>query len=141
MDCIKQTDARYLVVSNEVGLGIVPADPLYRDLLGQANQTLAHEADEVNPDGGGDINEGEVGFKQTGPARRALRPTLIDVQKRSEYVILGILCIRAANQSKYHRPMVKIQERCIMVTTMSGKITEIIFVRFDPHEDLRQGIM
>ncbi len=28
-----------------------------------------------------------------------------------------------------------------MVTTMSGKITEIIFVRFDPHEDLRQGIM
>ncbi len=50
LDCIKQTDARYLVVSNEVGLGIVPADPatrLYRDLLGLANQTLAREADEV----------------------------------------------------------------------------------------------
>lgn len=39
-----------IVVSNEVGLGIVPDNPLartYRDLLGQANQILAREADEV----------------------------------------------------------------------------------------------
>lgn len=50
LDCIRQTDARFLVVSNEVGLGIVPADPAtrcYRDLLGKANQALAREADEV----------------------------------------------------------------------------------------------
>jgi adenosylcobinamide kinase/adenosylcobinamide-phosphate guanylyltransferase len=39
-----------IVVSNEVGLGIVPAYPLgrvYRDLLGWANQILARAADEV----------------------------------------------------------------------------------------------
>ena len=36
--------ATYIVVSNEVGLGLVPDNPLgrlYRDLLGQANQRLA----------------------------------------------------------------------------------------------------
>jgi adenosylcobinamide kinase/adenosylcobinamide-phosphate guanylyltransferase len=39
-----------LVVSNEVGLGIVPADPLsrlYRDVLGRANQTVAAAATRV----------------------------------------------------------------------------------------------
>ncbi|MBS1252237.1 MAG: Bifunctional adenosylcobalamin biosynthesis protein CobP [Anaerolineales bacterium] len=39
-----------IVVSNEVGLGLVPAYPLgraYRDLLGWANQALAQRADEV----------------------------------------------------------------------------------------------
>jgi adenosyl cobinamide kinase/adenosyl cobinamide phosphate guanylyltransferase len=39
-----------IVVSNEVGLGIVPADPLtrsYRDLLGTVNQRLAAAADQV----------------------------------------------------------------------------------------------
>jgi len=45
-----QSDATWLVVSNEVGLGIVPAYPLgrlYRDALGRANQRLAAVADEV----------------------------------------------------------------------------------------------
>lgn len=39
-----------LVVSNEVGLGLVPAYELgraYRDILGRANQVLASHADEV----------------------------------------------------------------------------------------------
>lgn len=39
-----------LFVTNEVGLGIVPADPLtrlYRDLLGRVNQVLAAAADAV----------------------------------------------------------------------------------------------
>jgi len=40
----------WLIVFNEVGLGIVPAYPLgriYRDALGRANQMLAREADKV----------------------------------------------------------------------------------------------
>jgi adenosylcobinamide kinase/adenosylcobinamide-phosphate guanylyltransferase len=40
----------WIIVSNEVGLGIVPAYPLgriYRDALGRANQRLAAIADEV----------------------------------------------------------------------------------------------
>ena len=39
-----------LIVSNEVGMGLVPAYDLgraYRDLLGRANQDLARQADEV----------------------------------------------------------------------------------------------
>lgn len=42
--------ANWYVVSNEVGLGIVPAYPLgrlYRDALGRANQRLAVAADRV----------------------------------------------------------------------------------------------
>ena len=42
--------AVFLVVTNEVGLGLVPANPidrLYRDLLGKANRMLAAQADEV----------------------------------------------------------------------------------------------
>ena len=42
--------AHWIIVSNEVGLGIVPAYPLgrvYRDALGRANQRLAALADEV----------------------------------------------------------------------------------------------
>ncbi len=42
--------ATYIVVSNEVGLGLVPDNTLgrlYRDLLGRANQTLAAQAEAV----------------------------------------------------------------------------------------------
>lgn len=45
-----RSNADLIVVSNEVGLGLVPANPLgrtYRDLLGWANQWLAAHADEV----------------------------------------------------------------------------------------------
>jgi adenosylcobinamide kinase/adenosylcobinamide-phosphate guanylyltransferase len=48
--CIERSDALFIIVSNEVGLGIIPADSvsrLYRDLLGRANQMLAAAADEV----------------------------------------------------------------------------------------------
>jgi len=50
VDGMKQVNARFIIVSNEVGLGIVPADRmsrLYRDLLGRANQELAQHVDEV----------------------------------------------------------------------------------------------
>ena len=50
IDCIGKTKAHFIIVTNEVGLGIIPADRvsrLYRDLLGRANQMLAARADEV----------------------------------------------------------------------------------------------
>ncbi len=50
LQCINHTDASFIIVTNEVGLGLVPANRvgrLYRDLLGIANQTLAARADEV----------------------------------------------------------------------------------------------
>ena len=50
VDCINKVDASFIIVSNEVGLGLVPANRvgrLYRDLLGRANQILAQHADEV----------------------------------------------------------------------------------------------
>jgi adenosylcobinamide kinase/adenosylcobinamide-phosphate guanylyltransferase len=46
----RDSELTLIVVTNEVGLGIVPAYPLgraYRDLLGRANQQLAAAADEV----------------------------------------------------------------------------------------------
>jgi adenosylcobinamide kinase/adenosylcobinamide-phosphate guanylyltransferase len=49
-DCLKKVEASFILVSNEVGLGIVPDNRItriYRDLLGRANQMLAHSADEV----------------------------------------------------------------------------------------------
>ena len=50
VDCINQIDASFITVTNEVGLGLVPANRLgrlYRDLLGKVNQILAQHADEV----------------------------------------------------------------------------------------------
>jgi adenosylcobinamide kinase/adenosylcobinamide-phosphate guanylyltransferase len=47
---IQQSDAHWLIVSNEVGLGLVPPYPigrLYRDTLGRANQQIAQAADHV----------------------------------------------------------------------------------------------
>lgn len=49
-DAIRLSDAEWIVISNEVGQGIVPAYPsgrLFRDLLGRANQEMARRADEV----------------------------------------------------------------------------------------------
>jgi adenosylcobinamide kinase/adenosylcobinamide-phosphate guanylyltransferase len=50
LGCIDKSEALFIIVSNEIGLGIIPADGvsrLYRDLLGRANQMLAARADEV----------------------------------------------------------------------------------------------
>jgi len=50
IDIIKQSQASIILVSNEVGMGIVPADPLsrrYRDLLGTMNQRIAEALDTV----------------------------------------------------------------------------------------------
>jgi adenosylcobinamide kinase/adenosylcobinamide-phosphate guanylyltransferase len=47
---LKERRRSTLVVSNEVGMGIVPVDPLgrrFRDLSGMANQEIAGEADVV----------------------------------------------------------------------------------------------
>jgi adenosylcobinamide kinase/adenosylcobinamide-phosphate guanylyltransferase len=50
VDCIQHLDAVFIIVTNEVGLGVVPANPLgrlYRDILARANRRLAAAADEV----------------------------------------------------------------------------------------------
>jgi len=50
IECIDKHRGIFIVVSNEVGLGLVPENKLgrvYRDLLGKANQLLAQHADEV----------------------------------------------------------------------------------------------
>ena len=50
IDTLKKSDASFILVSNEVGMGIVPADPLsrrYRDLLGTMNQRIAEALDTV----------------------------------------------------------------------------------------------
>jgi adenosylcobinamide kinase/adenosylcobinamide-phosphate guanylyltransferase len=49
-ECLQRVNASFILVSNEVGWGIVPDNRIsriYRDLLGRANQMLAHSADEV----------------------------------------------------------------------------------------------
>jgi adenosylcobinamide kinase/adenosylcobinamide-phosphate guanylyltransferase len=48
--CVENLSAHLIVVSNEVGMGLVPPYPMgraYRDLLGRANQALARKADTV----------------------------------------------------------------------------------------------
>ena len=50
IECIKQTDATFIIVTKEIGLGLVPISKigrLYRDLLGKTNQRLAEVAEEV----------------------------------------------------------------------------------------------
>ncbi len=50
IDAIKSFDGSCIIVSNEVGLGIVPDNPLarkFRDFAGMLNQKMARAADEV----------------------------------------------------------------------------------------------
>jgi len=50
IDSYEHGDATYIIVSGEVGMGIVPEHPLgriFRDYLGLANQRLAAKADRV----------------------------------------------------------------------------------------------
>jgi adenosylcobinamide kinase/adenosylcobinamide-phosphate guanylyltransferase len=50
LNCINKHAGDFIVVSNEVGLGLVPDNKLgriYRDLLGKANQLMALHASEV----------------------------------------------------------------------------------------------
>jgi len=50
IETLKKSQASFLIVSNEVGMGIVPADPLsrrFRDLSGIVNQKIAEVADTV----------------------------------------------------------------------------------------------
>jgi len=46
----REGERTVIFVTNELGMGLVPADPvsrLYRDLIGCCNQSLASRADEV----------------------------------------------------------------------------------------------
>ena len=50
MEVYERSHATWIVVSNEVGLGVVPPSALgarYRDALGRVNQLLADQADRV----------------------------------------------------------------------------------------------
>lgn len=50
VDCTNRVDASFIIVTNEVGLGLVPANRMgrvYRDLLGKANQVLTKHADRI----------------------------------------------------------------------------------------------
>jgi len=50
IDCIESLDKDFIIVTNEVGLGLVPANEagrFYRDILGKANSMLAAACDEV----------------------------------------------------------------------------------------------
>ena len=50
LECMKSSGAGFIIVTNEVGMGVVPNNPmgrLYRDLLGKANQLIAERVDSV----------------------------------------------------------------------------------------------
>jgi len=50
ISCLGIIPATFIIVSNEVGMGIVPKNKLarlYRDLLGKVNQLIAEKADEI----------------------------------------------------------------------------------------------
>ena len=50
IDCMEKSPATYILVTNEVGEGIIPlgaSTRIYRDVLGRANQMLARVVDEV----------------------------------------------------------------------------------------------
>ncbi|MEL7562124.1 bifunctional adenosylcobinamide kinase/adenosylcobinamide-phosphate guanylyltransferase [Dehalogenimonas sp. 4OHTPN] len=50
IDCMEKSPATYILVTNEVGEGIIPLGAttrIYRDVLGRANQMLARAVDEV----------------------------------------------------------------------------------------------
>lgn len=50
LDVIRDGDQQWIIVSNEVGLGLVPPYPvgrLYRDILGRVNRLLAEASEEV----------------------------------------------------------------------------------------------
>ncbi len=50
LSMLKKNQAKSIIVSNEVGLGIVPKNKLardFRDIAGKMNQIVAQEADEV----------------------------------------------------------------------------------------------
>jgi adenosylcobinamide kinase/adenosylcobinamide-phosphate guanylyltransferase len=51
LEAMRAAAARVVIVSNELGLGLVPAEPharAFRDVAGRVNQQLAAEADEVH---------------------------------------------------------------------------------------------
>lgn len=51
LKAIRATSARVVIVSNELGLGLVPAEPsarMFRDVAGRVNQQIAAAADEVH---------------------------------------------------------------------------------------------
>jgi len=50
LETVKRTPSSFILVSNEVGMGIVPADPLgrrFRDIAGWVNQKIAESVDTV----------------------------------------------------------------------------------------------
>lgn len=51
LQAMRAADTRVVIVSNELGLGLVPAEPsarAFRELAGRVNQHFAAEADEVH---------------------------------------------------------------------------------------------
>ncbi|MDH5695574.1 MAG: bifunctional adenosylcobinamide kinase/adenosylcobinamide-phosphate guanylyltransferase [Dehalococcoidia bacterium] len=50
MACMDKLDASFIIVSNEVGMGLVPETKLgrvYRDMVGKANQRISQRANET----------------------------------------------------------------------------------------------